>query len=57
MWTEWLGRTLGARSTEDYVKRRARRYADDGVPAGDRGGADRKAPPDPAAPHPARDGY
>jgi hypothetical protein len=28
MWTEWLGRTLGARSAEDYERRRARRHAD-----------------------------
>jgi hypothetical protein len=25
MWTEWLGRTLGAHSAEDYAGRRARR--------------------------------
>ena len=27
MWTEWLGRTLGARRAEDYERRRARRHA------------------------------
>jgi hypothetical protein len=29
MWTEWLGRTLGAHSAEDYAGRRARRSLDD----------------------------
>jgi hypothetical protein len=29
MWKEWLGRTLGAHSAEDYAGRRARRSIDD----------------------------
>jgi hypothetical protein len=29
MWMEWLGRTLGAHSPEDYAGRRARRLIDD----------------------------
>ena len=28
MWMEWLGRTLGAHSAEDYAGRRARRSGD-----------------------------
>ena len=58
MWTEWLGRTLGARSAEDYVRRRARRYANGTGPAGDLDAEEGEATlPDAAAPYPPRDGY